>query len=125
METESYWRATASLPKFEQISTDLKVDVVVIGAGLTGTTTAYLLKKEGAKVALLERGRCAGSDTSRTTAHPLFSREGRSAAPIGPETPLTRILEFMTCRLPLYQFAVRPNKLRRDLKSLKGMKEQF
>src|SRR5579872_4926304 len=34
--------------------------------------------------------------TSRTTEHPLARREGRSAAPIGPETPLTRILEFMT-----------------------------
>src|SRR6185369_9664725 len=59
-ETESYWSATSSLPEFESISRDLKVDVVVIGAGLTGITTAYLLKKEGAKVALLERGRCAG-----------------------------------------------------------------
>jgi len=77
METESYWRATASLPKFEQISTDLKVDVVVIGAGLTGTTTAYLLKKEGANVALLERGRCAGSDTSRTTAHLTYVTDER------------------------------------------------
>jgi len=33
--------------------------------------------------------------TSRTTDHPSARSEGSSAAPIGPDTPLTRILEFM------------------------------
>jgi hypothetical protein len=61
--------------------------------------------------------------TSRTTVHPLVRREGRSAAPIGPETPLTRILEFMTRRLQLYQLAKRLNKLQMDLKSLKCRKK--
>src|SRR5437660_11457612 len=48
--------------------------------------------------------------TRRTTLYPSVSREGTRAAPIGPETPLTRILEIMTERLSLYQFAKRPNK---------------
>lgn len=46
-------------------------------------------------------------------------------APIGPETPLTRILEFMMDRLPLYQLVECANKLETDLNSLKGMKCQF
>jgi glycine/D-amino acid oxidase-like deaminating enzyme/nitrite reductase/ring-hydroxylating ferredoxin subunit len=68
METNPYWDSNL-VPCFEGISSDLEVDVVVVGAGLTGVTTAYLLKKGGAKVALLERRRCAGGDTGRTTAH--------------------------------------------------------
>jgi glycine/D-amino acid oxidase-like deaminating enzyme/nitrite reductase/ring-hydroxylating ferredoxin subunit len=69
MDTAPYWPETCTLPRFESISHDVEVDVVVIGAGLTGVTAAYLLKKEGVKVALLERYRCAGGDTGRTTAH--------------------------------------------------------
>lgn len=38
------------------------------------------------------------------TDHPLERREGTSAAPIGPEPPLTKILEFITNRMSLYQF---------------------
>src|SRR4051812_45699044 len=75
--TTSYWAATQQLPQFESLSSDLDVDVVVVGAGLTGITAAYLLKKEGVKVALLERGRCAGADTGHTTAHLTYVTDER------------------------------------------------
>ena len=41
------------------------VDVAVIGAGVIGTSTAWFLAKQGAKVALLEKGRVAGEQSSR------------------------------------------------------------
>jgi glycine/D-amino acid oxidase-like deaminating enzyme len=41
------------------------VDVVVIGAGVIGTSTAYFLAKHGAKVLLCEKGRVAGEQSSR------------------------------------------------------------
>jgi glycine/D-amino acid oxidase-like deaminating enzyme len=44
-------------------------DVVVVGGGLTGITTAYLLKREGLRVALVERDRCGEGDTGHTSAH--------------------------------------------------------
>ena len=69
MITKPYWGTTASLPTFQSLDRDLQADVVVIGAGLTGITTAYLLKRGGAKVVLLDRQRCAGADTGHTTAH--------------------------------------------------------
>src|SRR5690349_14892075 len=77
MDTKPYWSTTAALPKFESLNHDLEVDVAVIGAGLTGITAAYLPSKEGAKVALLERQRCAGGDTGRTTAHLTYVTDER------------------------------------------------
>jgi glycine/D-amino acid oxidase-like deaminating enzyme/nitrite reductase/ring-hydroxylating ferredoxin subunit len=69
MDTTSHWLKTAALPRFAPLDQDLTVDVVVVGAGLTGITTAYLLKQEGLTVALIERERCANIDTGHTTAH--------------------------------------------------------
>jgi glycine/D-amino acid oxidase-like deaminating enzyme/nitrite reductase/ring-hydroxylating ferredoxin subunit len=77
MSTASYWSRTASLPSFESLSHDVEVDVAIIGGGLTGITAAYLFKKAGAKVALLERARLAGADTGRTTAHLTYVTDAR------------------------------------------------
>src|SRR6185369_2699981 len=66
--TVSHWKRIR-LPRFEPLRESLEVDVVVAGAGMTGITTAYLLKKAGLKVALIERDRCAQLDTGNTTAH--------------------------------------------------------
>jgi glycine/D-amino acid oxidase-like deaminating enzyme/nitrite reductase/ring-hydroxylating ferredoxin subunit len=69
MDTTSHWIDSASLPRFPRPTRDVEVDAVVVGGGITGITAAYLLKKSGATVALLERGRLARVDTGHTTAH--------------------------------------------------------
>ncbi|HTL67290.1 MAG TPA: FAD-dependent oxidoreductase [Lacunisphaera sp.] len=69
MDTTSHWLKTADLPRFPSLDQTVTVDVAVVGAGLTGITTARLLKDAGFTVALLERGRCAQVDTAHTTAH--------------------------------------------------------
>lgn len=77
MNTQPVWQKSASLPQFPSLRRNLEVDVVIIGGGLTGITAAYLLKKAGAKVAVLERGRCAGADTGHTTAHLTYVTDYR------------------------------------------------
>ena len=72
MDTTPYWMASEPLPEFGSIQRDIEVDVAIVGGGLTGITAAYLLKRAGAKVALLERQRCANADTGHTTAHLTF-----------------------------------------------------
>jgi glycine/D-amino acid oxidase-like deaminating enzyme/nitrite reductase/ring-hydroxylating ferredoxin subunit len=67
--TLPYWIDSASLPAFAQVEHDIDVDVVVVGAGITGLTTAYLLASAGRSVVVIERGRCAEIDTGHTTAH--------------------------------------------------------
>jgi glycine/D-amino acid oxidase-like deaminating enzyme len=63
------WIDTAPIQKFPKLQRNITVDIVVIGAGITGITTAYLLKKAGLTVALIERERVASIDTGHTTAH--------------------------------------------------------
>ncbi len=77
MQTGSYWQFSETPPEFPSIANDLEVDVVIIGAGLTGITAAWLLKREGAKVALLDRQRCAAADTGHTTAHLTYVTDER------------------------------------------------
>lgn len=69
MDTTSHWLKTAVVPRFPSLDGDLTVDVAIVGAGITGITAAYLLRKAGLSVALIERGRCAQVDTGHTTAH--------------------------------------------------------
>jgi glycine/D-amino acid oxidase-like deaminating enzyme/nitrite reductase/ring-hydroxylating ferredoxin subunit len=66
--TDSLWLDTAAATSFPSLEHDLTVDVAVIGGGIAGITTALLLKREGLRVAVLERGVVAGAATGMTTA---------------------------------------------------------
>lgn len=68
-EDTSYWTATTPMPVYEPLSQTLDVDVVIVGGGVTGITAAHLLKQRGKRVVLLERDRCGGGQSGRTTAH--------------------------------------------------------
>jgi glycine/D-amino acid oxidase-like deaminating enzyme/nitrite reductase/ring-hydroxylating ferredoxin subunit len=65
----SYWVATTPETDFPSYpGGGLKVDVAVLGAGITGLTTALLLQQAGASVAVVEAGRVACGVTGYTTA---------------------------------------------------------
>ena len=68
---------TVALPEFPALERDIDVDVLVVGAGLTGVTTAYLMAQEGVRVALIDRARIASADTARTTAHLTYVTDQR------------------------------------------------
>ncbi len=67
--TSSYWTDNTTAPKFSAFKEDIAVDVLVVGAGITGVTASYLLKRAGVSVALVERNRCVEGETAYTTAH--------------------------------------------------------
>ena len=69
MKNVPVWIDTAPIRKFPKLQKNINVDVLVVGAGVTGITTAYLLKKAGSTVALIDRERVASIDTGHTTAH--------------------------------------------------------
>lgn len=65
---ESLWIATTPSTSFPPLSGDLEVDVAVVGAGITGITSALLLKRAGKSVALLDMKRVARGASGYTTA---------------------------------------------------------
>jgi glycine/D-amino acid oxidase-like deaminating enzyme/nitrite reductase/ring-hydroxylating ferredoxin subunit len=67
--TTSVWMATGEVPAGEPLAADATADVCVVGAGIAGLTTAYLLAREGKSVVVLDDGPVAGGETCRTTAH--------------------------------------------------------
>nr|WP_246625097.1 FAD-dependent oxidoreductase [Fictibacillus nanhaiensis] len=62
------WRKNIDLPKYPSLNGNEKTDAVVVGAGITGITTAYLLAKEGMQVTLIEAGKVINGTTGHTTA---------------------------------------------------------
>lgn len=75
-----YWSDRGELPRFARLAQDLTVDVVIVGGGITGLSTAYLLKKSGRRVAVIERSRCMAGDTGYTTAHVTAVTDARLTA---------------------------------------------
>jgi glycine/D-amino acid oxidase-like deaminating enzyme/nitrite reductase/ring-hydroxylating ferredoxin subunit len=58
----------AGLP-VEALKQDDRADVCIVGAGISGLTTAYCLARDGRSVVVLDDGAIGGGETSRTTAH--------------------------------------------------------
>ncbi|CAA9431219.1 MAG: FAD dependent oxidoreductase [uncultured Ramlibacter sp.] len=67
MDTTSVWRATAPGPGFAMLQDNLQCDVLVVGGGITGTTTALLLAEQGRKVVLLEADEIGSGTTGHST----------------------------------------------------------
>lgn len=68
-QSTSIWMATVVVPQAPALAEDARADVCVVGAGIAGMTTAYLLTREGKSVVVLDDGPVAGGQTQRTTAH--------------------------------------------------------
>lgn len=64
---KSFWR-DGDLPAFQTATEDHKTDVAIVGAGITGITTGYLLAKEGVNVTVIEAGKILSGTTGHTTA---------------------------------------------------------
>lgn len=67
-ESFSYWLESVQLQSFPPLEHDLEIEVAIIGAGMTGITTAYNLVKEGFQVALFEANTVMNGTTGHTTA---------------------------------------------------------
>jgi glycine/D-amino acid oxidase-like deaminating enzyme/nitrite reductase/ring-hydroxylating ferredoxin subunit len=65
---QSLWMATSQAPQRPAFSGDQRYDVAVVGAGITGLTTAVLLKRAGMRVAVLEMGEVGQGVSGFTTA---------------------------------------------------------
>jgi glycine/D-amino acid oxidase-like deaminating enzyme/nitrite reductase/ring-hydroxylating ferredoxin subunit len=67
--TRSIWTATTDIPTPPPLHGSTTADVCIVGAGIAGLTTAYLLGRRGKKVIVIDDGRISGGETRSTTAH--------------------------------------------------------
>src|SRR3954470_1266303 len=75
--TESTWKQLVSQPRFQPPPEQAHADVCVVGAGIAGLTTAYLLAGEGKSVIVLDDGPVGAGQTERTSAHLASANDDR------------------------------------------------
>ncbi|MFN2457195.1 MAG: NAD(P)/FAD-dependent oxidoreductase, partial [Chitinophagaceae bacterium] len=68
-ENISYWIDTVKPLEFEMLKSSFDADVLIVGGGIAGLTTAYCLLKAGRQVVLIEDGFIGSGESGRTTAH--------------------------------------------------------
>lgn len=142
---QSIWTTTAELPPRSPLAGNLKVEAAVIGAGMAGILTAYLLKNQGIQVIVLEADRIASGQTKNTTAkitsqhgmvyHRLMTKAGKQRAKLYADANEAAILEYekivrtenIQChfeKLPSYLYTTDParrEELRKEGEAAKAL----
>lgn len=65
----SLWKAVFEQPTYLPLDKDADCDLVVIGGGIAGLSSAYEAARFGSNVIVIDRGDISGGMTARTTAH--------------------------------------------------------
>ena len=72
---KSLWMAESTETNYPRLNTNEKTDICIIGGGIAGAVTAYLLTKQGKKVIVVERNKIGAGVTANSTAK-LTSQHG-------------------------------------------------
>lgn len=65
---KSIWSKSYNIKERKALDTNIEVEAVVIGGGIAGLLTAYMLKKKGVEVVVIDRDRILNANTKNTTA---------------------------------------------------------
>ena len=65
----SLWKAEFEALPYPPLGSDAECDLVVIGSGIAGLSSAFEAARFGAKAIVIDRGEISGGMTARTTAH--------------------------------------------------------
>jgi glycine/D-amino acid oxidase-like deaminating enzyme/nitrite reductase/ring-hydroxylating ferredoxin subunit len=68
-ENQSIWAKDLEMVHFMPLHRDVDSDVCIIGGGIAGIMTAYLLQKEGKKICLVEDQELGSGQSGKSTAH--------------------------------------------------------
>jgi len=75
MKTISIWNDLQKNKTYPSLNKDIITDVLIIGGGITGISTAYHLMNKDLKVCLIEKNKIANGVTSRTTGKLTYFQE--------------------------------------------------
>jgi len=67
LKVKSIWNENIKIDNYSKLNKDIDVDVLIIGGGITGVSTAYHLKESDLKVCLVEKNKVASGVSSKTT----------------------------------------------------------
>jgi len=71
MENEAYWILSSEGRNYKKLTKDLETECLIVGGGIPGITTAYLLSKKGVKVTVVDADKigsgCSGRNTGKVT----------------------------------------------------------
>ena len=73
----SWFSNNTTSVKFEKLNKNISVDVVIVGGGIAGLSTAYILSKTGKLVAVIDDGYVGSGETGHTTAHITHALDDR------------------------------------------------
>lgn len=74
------WRDITAAPSFQPLRGKVEVDTLIVGAGITGMTAAWLLTQAGQRVAVVDMGDVGSGETGKTTSHLTVLPDGGTAA---------------------------------------------
>lgn len=122
LESVSLWMATKNVPSFDALETDATTDVCIVGAGIAGLTTAYLLTKQGKKVIVLDDGPILSGETRRTTAHITNANDDRyfEMIHIHGKEKATLIAESETAAIDQIEAIIKTENIHCDFERLDG-----
>ncbi|MFL6194532.1 MAG: FAD-dependent oxidoreductase [Thermoanaerobaculia bacterium] len=139
-----WWDTVQGAEEYPALAGDQRVDVAIVGAGITGLTAARLLVREGKRVAVLDQGRVGSGTTGGTTAHvtqvpDLRYRELRSKWGVddlrvvvdSTRAALERIAAFVEedridcdfARIPAYLYTEHPDEVSRLEEEVEAARE--
>src|SRR5947209_8490991 len=73
----SFWERTAEKFSTGPLTQNISTEICIVGAGIAGMTTAYLLARAGREVAVIDDGPVGSGMTGRTTAHLVNALDDR------------------------------------------------
>src|SRR6187399_3017403 len=73
----SYWINSVHPKTYEELDREIETDILIIGAGIAGLTTAYCLLLTGRKVIVVDDGLPGSRESGRTTGHLTYALDDR------------------------------------------------
>lgn len=74
---KSLWQKDNTLKDFKPLDGNIETDILIIGAGMTGVTTAYNLIDSKLKITLIDRNKCFNEVTAKSTGKVTYLQDLR------------------------------------------------
>jgi len=75
MKNKSIWKENVKNKTLPKLETNINCDILIIGGGMAGLSTAYFLSGSGLNIVLMDKDKCAEGASSKNTGKLTFMQE--------------------------------------------------